>query len=340
VASRRNDLIDAFRGISILMVVVFHYSIPIGAKPEQIFHLGALGVQVFFVISGLVITMTALKCKDALHFAVCRIGRIYPTFFVVATITYLIFSVHDPIGRNLKPIDYLLSLTFLTERLGHKFVDGAYWSLLVEAQFYAVVALSIALLRKRFWMGVLVILVFGVLVRPYNKAIAVALFSGFSSFFLIGMAAWYSVAEKDKRAGAALGVGAVTAFIFSNDPGLSWPALIPITVLCVLFAARVNASFAGLAWIGRISFPLYLIHGMLGWVVIADLRAFGAPPLLAVAVTAVVAIAVAAAAHRWLEEPSHRLVMAWWNRLNTRLALQKPTIISAEGEIETVLAPI
>jgi peptidoglycan/LPS O-acetylase OafA/YrhL len=49
----RYDLVDAFRGIAIIMVMIFHYFV-VGLKwePEEIFRLGKLGVEVFFVISG------------------------------------------------------------------------------------------------------------------------------------------------------------------------------------------------------------------------------------------------------------------------------------------------
>src|SRR4051794_31539154 len=86
----RIELIDAFRGVAIIAVMLFHY---LFEWRKEIDHLdavaswasvGALGVELFFVISGLVITMTILGSRSVIDFAVKRVARLYPAFAVAS----------------------------------------------------------------------------------------------------------------------------------------------------------------------------------------------------------------------------------------------------------------
>lgn len=325
-ASERNDLIDVFRALSILTVLFFHYTVMGLDLPHTgTWMLGKLGVEVFFCISGLVITMTALRSKGAADFAARRFFRIYPTFFLACTITFIILSLHDPIGHDLHVKDYLGSLTFAPDRLGLKFIDGAYWSLFVEALFYGTVAVSLVALRERFWMGVLVLLVFGAIARPLlSKAIGVLLIAQFSGFFLLGMAGWYAIYEKDRRAGAMLFCGAVVSFALNPLLGEQWPAIPVALTMLGLLALGVNGTFGPLAWIGRCSYPLYLIHQNLGVAAIRDLLAMSVPPVAAILLTATGALGVAALLHYFVEEPSNKALTNWWRRRRRRPSSIEP----------------
>jgi peptidoglycan/LPS O-acetylase OafA/YrhL len=312
--AQRNDLIDVFRACSILAVLVFHYTVEgLNFSRDSLWMKGGLGVQVFFCISGLVITMTALRSNGPSDFAARRFFRIYPTFFLACTVTYLVLALHDPTGYNLKVLDYLGSLTFAPDRLGLKYVDGAYWSLFVEALFYGVVALSLAAFRARFWVGVLGLLVFGAIARPlFSKAIGVLLFAPYSGFFLMGMAGWYAIYERDKLASISLSIGAIICLSLDPLMGFHWPAIPAALFMLGLLALGVNTSVGPMAWIGRCSYPLYLIHQSLGLSLLADLLAWGWHPLVALASTIAIAIIIAAAVHRYVEEPLNKHLMKWW----------------------------
>jgi peptidoglycan/LPS O-acetylase OafA/YrhL len=311
----RYDLVDAFRGIAIIRVMIFHYFV-VGLKwePEEIFRLGKLGVEVFFVISGLVITMTALGSNNPVDFSIKRFARIYPTFLVCATFTWVLTHIYDPLGQSVGAIDYVVTLSLLAERVGFRFVDGAYWSLLVEIQFYIIVAASVFALKDKFWIGVLVALIFGAIIRPWNKPIAALLFSSYSSFFLIGMATWYGAIKGNRRAAILLFFGSLITFLLGPQIGIQWPALFPVAVFVVLFSLRIDMSFGPLAWIGRISYPLYLIHQVLGLNMIAGLNRLGVDGGIAVIFTSATAITIAAGLHYGLEMPVQKIIVSRWNR--------------------------
>ncbi|PHY12991.1 hypothetical protein CSW58_08815 [Caulobacter sp. B11] len=114
-----------------------------GFQFSQILTLGRYGVQVFFVISGLVITMTVLRSRDAVDFGVRRIARIYRAL-IVAGLQTLALCQFAPPDLKRGPLDYLASLTLHPRAFGRIFIDGAYGTLPVELKFYAFVATLIA----------------------------------------------------------------------------------------------------------------------------------------------------------------------------------------------------
>src|ERR1700749_2236917 len=97
---------------------------------------GKSGVELFFVISGLVISMTILKTRSATDFAVKRFARLFPALFVCCTLTFLFENNIGPDLFHTSLPDYFMSLTLLADKLGFKFVDGVYWTLVVEIEFY------------------------------------------------------------------------------------------------------------------------------------------------------------------------------------------------------------
>src|SRR5215469_4574944 len=91
-ADSRIQVLDAFRALAILGVMLHHY-LSRYAPPDhprnlygyehqysQLFDLGAMGVQFFFVISGFVIFMTLEKCHHLVEFWVRRIARLEPAY--------------------------------------------------------------------------------------------------------------------------------------------------------------------------------------------------------------------------------------------------------------------
>lgn len=145
--------IDLFRFLAALSVVLFHYTFrgyaaddkSILSFPElgAIFKYGYLGVDLFFMISGFVILMTALN-KDAVGFTISRITRLYPAFWVGVTLTALATLVIGGEKYSVHLDQYIANLTMIAELLGVPYVDGVYWSLLVELKFYLLIFLVLA----------------------------------------------------------------------------------------------------------------------------------------------------------------------------------------------------
>ena len=77
-----------------------------------------------------------------------------------------------------------------------------------------------------------------------------------------------------------------------------------------------------LRFLARVSYPLYVVHGFAGFVLLHGLVAAGWEPLAALVAALAVAMSLAWALHRFVEQPSHRLAQhlsrAWSRRLGGR----------------------
>jgi peptidoglycan/LPS O-acetylase OafA/YrhL len=156
-------VLDAFRAIAILAVMVHHY-LSRFAPPDHIPSLygyrhsypqwldfGTMGVQFFFIISGFVIFMTLQRCRHLFEFWTRRIVRLYPAYVVAMLLTFCVVNTIGPLELHRSPADFLVGLTFLTPYVpGVKYVDGSYWSLVTEMQFYFVIGILYTLFRRQF----------------------------------------------------------------------------------------------------------------------------------------------------------------------------------------------
>ncbi|MDG0817362.1 acyltransferase family protein [Bdellovibrio svalbardensis] len=144
VKSRLPEL-DILRVIAAVFVLLYHFTfreplihhIPPGTFPSlDIFtRYGFLGVQLFFIISGFVILMSAEK-RSAKTFIASRAKRICPALWISCTLTFtltLLFGapIYHPTWSQ-----YFINMTLLSDILREYPIDGAYWSIFVEIKFY------------------------------------------------------------------------------------------------------------------------------------------------------------------------------------------------------------
>jgi peptidoglycan/LPS O-acetylase OafA/YrhL len=154
---RRIDSLDGFRALSIVMVICGHFALEWEARHGTYpfwtrFVDAGLGVFIFFVISGYLITLLLLKeferrgSLSLRRFYFRRFFRIVPPLYL-----YILFiAITAPLsGLRAEPRELLTALTF-TRNLdphAHQFMFQHFWSLCIEEQFYLLwpVALLIAL---------------------------------------------------------------------------------------------------------------------------------------------------------------------------------------------------
>lgn len=155
----RFDSIDTLRGFAAISVVVYHViehfdwdSFP-SSGPLLWFRIGGFGVDLFFVISGLVITLSAFEGIDR-HgtvgfrrpFAERRLRRIVPLYYLTAALYVVLFAPSLALDAW-QVISHLLFVHNLSVST-HGSIDGANWSLGTEMQFYALVLLLAPWLRS------------------------------------------------------------------------------------------------------------------------------------------------------------------------------------------------
>ncbi|MCE9578982.1 MAG: acyltransferase [Deltaproteobacteria bacterium] len=155
-ADRRIPSLDGLRAISIALVLVSHVSGTAGF-PIAVLKTGELGVRVFFVISGYLIT-TLLLAEDKRYgdvslarFYLRRTFRIFPTYYA-----YLLLILGLSLGGviALNDHDAVHAFTYTTNyHLDRSWWMGHTWSLAVEEQFYLLWPFLVVMLgpRRAIW---------------------------------------------------------------------------------------------------------------------------------------------------------------------------------------------
>lgn len=139
---RRPEL-DGLRAVSILLVLAAHL-LPLGPKFLQLnYAAGAMGMSLFFALSGFLIASRLLRSPAIMDFLVRRGARIFPLFYIYILL-FFVFANHDV-------WQFFYSATFIVNYKTQYLSDfnAHLWSLCVEMQFYAGMALIVAGLGSR-----------------------------------------------------------------------------------------------------------------------------------------------------------------------------------------------
>ena len=156
------DSIQAFRGLAALAVMFFHFRWLINNEfpntGDYLFGWGAIGVDLFFIISGFVITLSAQKLDTgvsaSLTFIKSRLKRIMPTYFIILLVVFILSGGMSIFHYSEKLANLVSALTFrpiYTSNapfyINDSGVYGVRWTLNYEIYFYLVS--SLCLLTKR-----------------------------------------------------------------------------------------------------------------------------------------------------------------------------------------------
>jgi peptidoglycan/LPS O-acetylase OafA/YrhL len=135
--------LDGLRAASILIVLAAHL-LPLGPKSWALNEsFAAMGMTLFFALSGFLITSNLLRGQSPVDFFVRRLARILPLAYAYILFVYVAVD-YDP--RKL-----IASLGFV-ENYAHGYLDslnGHLWSLCVEVHFYIAIGLAVAVLGSR-----------------------------------------------------------------------------------------------------------------------------------------------------------------------------------------------
>jgi peptidoglycan/LPS O-acetylase OafA/YrhL len=157
--------LDGIRGLAILAVLVTH-SVPrlpatgLGYWCNQLIELGTFGVDLFFVLSGFLITGILLDSKDApnyfRNFYARRFLRLFPVYYLyLIFIALLLPAIHRAIHTHMPDFGgnwwwfLLYSCNLKPDHAANDAYLGHFWSLAVEEQFYLVWPAVVLLLSRR-----------------------------------------------------------------------------------------------------------------------------------------------------------------------------------------------
>jgi len=155
--------LDGIRGIAVIMVLLFHLRLSYNYFYTTLFN-GKLGVIIFFVLSGMLITTLCIKEKVATDdislkdFYIRRALRIFPVaylYIIVVVILKFIFKLDISYINILGTCFYLMNFTSFFRKYYSSWYTGHFWSLSVEEQFYLIIPF---ILKRKFKAYLLVIL--------------------------------------------------------------------------------------------------------------------------------------------------------------------------------------
>jgi peptidoglycan/LPS O-acetylase OafA/YrhL len=275
IIALRITTIDCLRGIAALSVCFFHFChfavnveyLPEGNWLKAISRFGTLGVELFFTISGFVIPYSMIKNNYTLRafpsFIARRSLRIDLPYFVMIILSAIYtYFINREVGNkeafNLQ--QFLLHFVYLPPFFRYKWYLGVFWTLLIEFQFYILIALVLPLLMKAstpLKMFMLIALQSIHFLFPDKHLITSHL-----SFFVIGISACFYKQEifKQYETIALVLISMVFGYFhgteFYNNP----IAMSIVAGLSFIFITFVQLKNKVLLWLGKISYSLYLTH--------------------------------------------------------------------------------
>jgi peptidoglycan/LPS O-acetylase OafA/YrhL len=346
---RHNQSLDGLRGIAILLVLLHHAS--------RHFPGGFVGVDLFFVLSGFLIThlmVDEFARSDRIHL-LRFYGRRFLRLLPAVTTFLACYAVANVILRVDKPQTAWSSITavlfyFMNVKLmlGQPVSDllGHLWSLSLEEQFYVVwpfmlivllkcraprdgapapaiapiVAFGLALLSlstEVFGRASQVYLYFG----PASRAYALLLGSGIALLAAVGQDRFRRVVTGFRQGmGISLAILIVGAIILPSPFSVSYHQTESLPVILASGIIVAEGAYGppsrwlmllanpGLAWLGRISYSLYIWHVPV-FLLLKDV--WHVPPLPRLVLGLTISVAIAAASRYWVE--------AYFLRLKTAL---------------------
>jgi len=317
---------DGLRGLAALGVMLFHYlyffpvTYALGTKNQLAFW-GQFGVQLFFMISGFVIFMVVSQKPDAIAFGLKRLIRLYPTFWFCCLFTIVITFFMGGTPFSIGQI--LINLTMLAGFFKIPYIDGSYWSLIPELIFYFSIFVFLLFKQQKniyYWgLGFLFLSVIGRFFLP--KELIFILNLKWLPFFWIGINLFLLTKNKNNYLSFVNIILSLISIvvIFQNL------YLLLATSLCLLvLIAATNGwlkflSTRPLVFLGAISFPLYLLHQVIGLHLIKAFSVAGMDVRISIAITMAVIIIFAYLVHIIIEQPSIEL----GKKINRKVFLKK-----------------
>lgn len=281
--------INGLRAFAVIAVVIFHFN-------PTFLSGGFAGVDVFFVISGYLMTAIIFRGLDVNSFSLYgfyrnRFIRIVPPLaFMIFTLIVIGWFLLNPIELRLLNKHALSSLTFFSNVIywresGYFDVESHTkwllhtWSLSVEWQFYLVYPIVLCVLKKIFSLNSLkkIILASSVLMFLFGLIASYTWVN--ASYYLLPMRSWemllggvaylypFNSNRKKSKALELIGViSLVSSFIFidGNTPWPGYAALVPtVGTFAIIIANLQNSKITNnylFQTLGKWSYSIYLWH--------------------------------------------------------------------------------
>ena len=301
MTEQKLDWVQALRGVAVLLVVLTHGRYFLAGTPgeplaQQLFFPGAMGVDLFFLISGFIMVYTTRHvsgARAAALFAVKRVARIWPAYIVVTLLWVFIGDSGWDFFRRPERVHALVrSLTFRpvdpaqAPFFGLVFPLG--WTLAFEMYFYVVFGVCMLAGRLRWfalasWMVLTLVLLPALhggptlnvsqqldFQRSYLHLVSNPIIYEFLAGVLIGL---LYLAPRVRFPSVAVAWQAVVCSIgfvlwqgwsgvggFHGPAGWGWPLALMLASLALASKSVTLTAPRWLVWVGTVSYSMYLTH--------------------------------------------------------------------------------
>ncbi|MGI3170893.1 acyltransferase family protein [Pseudooceanicola sp. C21-150M6] len=317
---------------------------------------GWVGVQIFFVVSGLVISFSACSARaTGARFVRSRVLRLVPAVLIAAVFAFVVEILFFDMPVAKAVVLWVKTVTFFPLP---PWLMGQFWTLGVEIGFYVVV-LALVILRRQTWLPALGYLAIGLCGAYWAARIAgggTDPFGRITQLILLQHGTYFGIgillADMNRRGSnhwpaiiAGLAVAAVQIRISAGweagAAGLQgyWPVAFAVFALTVGFTAialRYNATVhaaltpgtaQAIRTAGLMTYPLYLLHNHTGKPVIVLAVDMGVPLTLAVILAIAVSILAAWVVARFLEPRVYVAVASVYD--SVKKAVRPPATVNS-----------
>lgn len=324
--SQRFKELDGLRGIAAMWVVIFHLTFGVHhhwlagdsafadlVTPGGFNVQGLMGVDLFFVISGFVITLTAERCATVGQFARARFARLFPVYWFAVLLTAGV-ETFDPIPQSSVGFgQVLVNLTMLNAFMRVPSVDPSYWTLAVELAFYGMVALILASgnLPHVVRIGFFWVVASSVTLYAFRLSGTIIPWRLDTVFAMSHAGLFYAgiLFYRIRHDGWSPLMGALLAFCFiSRCLLLPWELQAIEIGIFVAFGLAVAGripllSSRPLIYLGAVSYSIYLVHQVTGFHIQLMLERTGMPSWANLFVTLVLLVLLASFMTFFIERP-------------------------------------
>ncbi len=317
--------LDALRGLAAFAVVLFHFTT---RYEELLGHVtilpislpwGHYGVDLFFMLSGFVIFMTLDRQSDPWLFAWGRFTRLYPAYWAAVVVTFAVVTYCGLPGQEVSLGAALVNLTMVQSLFDSPHVDGAYWSLQAELIFYANMLVCYRLgafhrprLTIAAWIGLAAVVHLIIAVNPQPGVVSA--FGKFATLTSLKFIPLFAVgillynAHQESRVSrvdfACLVYCWATIALFEGFSNALVVMFLSLSLFLAVEGYLPLLKSRLLVALGALSYPLYLIHQNIGYVLIRWLESKAIAPGWAIGGAVVIAFLLAWLLHQLVEKPA------------------------------------
>ncbi|WP_047815718.1 acyltransferase family protein [Rhodopirellula islandica] len=342
---RRILELDALRAMAAINLVLFHFthvyavkfgfSSPLGGEWPY----GAYGVELFFILSGFVNSMSLMRRGKPTDFVAARLIRIVPLFLMVIFANLWIVTFAPLNGQPISTQQFLANLTLMPRVFGYECIDPVMWTLQVEMMFYFVlVTLFCKGYLQRYFVGWGSLLAASLVLCPALDAAQASygdtsmfaaltavrhlLVLDFAPLFAIGFLLYMIKTGVGAKWQNLLGIVVAAGVFHSIDHGKHNPAATALIIGLVTMAAYGKIPVLRLkpfVAISSISYALYLCHNNLGCTLLHAFDQAGLPPIVCLAIVIGFSFALAWMVTVWIEQPITKALRRLYANVSVRL---------------------